>query len=1022
MSRITQAYRAVGAWDISFESIPQELVDQLEELGHVVVTEVREQGPSLGDALLDVARYVGVVRGHRRGPDDAMVTLSGPGLEWWLGTEDKVGAVYETAKTYTANTLSTVIADLLPASITAGTLTNTGLPTYTGTHQWITPREAIDYVCDTVGATWRVRPNGTLDAGPQASVFASGRALIVRRAEDAGDDMTVRAFPGPAQTDRDVEDFTTRVVVLGKVEDDTVVQGDWDIAGGLNPYKDLHGNTVDLTRIVSESSTEGVNATARAEAIGEQYQTPQRAITLDTSDYDFRGAIEVGDMVWVYDPDAGLLDANNEVQFRGQRLNPVSEQVTSMTWPVISGMGVYYRSRLGAWIDLSRYLVASSDATTVEVGKNTRELVSSGEVPTGRVPEPDTSIPGVPVFTTPFSQSLYQQGDTGVSRAQVQVKWASVVFNTDGSPVVDLSHYEIGYRPSTSPLYPATYAQAAAAGTWGSLGTWGQPVAQSFTDWSTAFAPGDATTALISELSPGSPYEYRIRALDSATPPNAGAWSSTWTQYTPVDVIAPNTPAAPVVAGSKIAVLVKHFLGDDNGGTFNLAQDLAGLRVDIGTTSTFTVDRRPIGEGGTFAGRIIATKAHLLGQIPVVATFPVDTTSPLWVRVTAYDEAGNESQPSAAAAVTAQLIDNQWISDLTVDKLTSGTMTASVILGGEIATAPSGQRVRFGFDGLEAYLADGVTKILDVDIASQTLTAAGLLQSAVSGKRWVLNPDTTLRFVHIGGDYSQFTAYDTWDGSAVSWRAPLDVNNMSGRVSVTSIGVNIGFSPESDFTALRSEILLRKQDVGLTSPLIRFFADKRYTANPAIGGGQRISFAFLDGSGNQINDSLLYFQTAPSDQPWLAAPFTNSGLAFDFNALVCQDGGRNAIPIGASAFNNISTRAAKFDEADLPFDPLAAVRAAPAKSWRYLDDAKPRPERPDGGEHYRERPAKWSREQPPAQLHFGPMAEDLAEVHPALVTEMAGRPATDVRDLLGVLWAAVRKLDVQVEGLKGTKR
>src|SRR3546814_6093294 len=45
-----------------------------------------------------------------------------------------------------------------------------------------------------------------------------------------------------------------------------------------------------------------------------------------------------------------------------------------------------------------------------------------------------------------------------------------------------------------------------------------------------------------------------------------------------------------------------------------------------------------------------------------VQTCALPISSPLWVRVTAYDLAGNESQPSAAAAVTAALIDNQWIS------------------------------------------------------------------------------------------------------------------------------------------------------------------------------------------------------------------------------------------------------------------------------------------------------------------------------------------------------------------------
>jgi len=1001
MSRITETLRAVGAWEITFDGVPQELVDQLDELGHIVVTEAAEQGPSLGDNLLTSARYTGVVRGRKFEKDSGLFTLDGPGLAWWLGTEDKVGDVLETAKTYSANTFSSVITDLLPSSITVGTLTNGALPAYTGTHQWVSRREAIDYVCDTVGATWRVRPNGTLDAGPQASVFASGRAVIVRRAEDAGEDMTVRAIPGPAEVARDMEDFTTRVVVLGKVEDDTVVQGTWDIAGGLNPYKDLHGNAAKLTRVASESTTEGVNADARASAIGEQYENPQRAVTLDSVDYELGGVVECGDMVWLYDPDSGLVDANNEVMFRGRRLNPVAEQVTSLTWPVRAGMGVYYRSRLGVWLDLSRYLVASSDTTQVEVGKNSRDLVSSGGSPTGRIPEPDTSIPNVPTFTTPFKAATYAQGDTGVTRAQVQVKWQMPATNTDGSDFVDGSHFEIGYRPSSDPAYPATYAQAAAAGTYSSLGTWGQPVATAaFSDWQTAFAPIDATTALISELPPGTPIDFRIRVLDSATPPNASSWSSTYTQYMPVDVDPPAVPAAPVVAGSKIAVLVKHYLGADTGGTFNLAQDLAGLKVHIGTTSTFTIDARSIGDGGTLAGRIVATKGQILGQIPVMGTFQVDTTSPLWVRVTAYDLAGNESDPSASAAVTAQLIDDQWISNLTVDKLTSGTLTASVALAGEFLTAPSGQRMRTYWNGIEAYLSDGVTKFVDLDIANQTILIAGTIQSALSGTYWQMNPDGTLR--HYATGYAGYSQLTSLNGDLIL-RGRLDGNSRSGRINANSIGVGINFSSDAEITSgnLRAEVAVFDRIISHISPLHRFYINEKLSSPDAFQ--RRISFGKLNSSGADVSASTVWFTTDGSDNPGFFATGANAGLKFESAQVSVVNGAGTFFgPIKATSFVVSSSQETKQDirEIGSVLDTIALFKAVPSKAWSYTADANQTP--PATPDNPNPDPVIVT---PP--VRFGPIAEDLPAV---LRTGIGPDAGIDLAKMGGATWDVVHRI------------
>lgn len=813
MSSVTQVHRAVGSWDITFTGLPLHVIEQLDELGHIAITESREDGPAIADSLLDSARYVGVVRGRRKEAAEFDFTLKGAGLAWWLGTEDNLGAVYETPQPFSNATLSTVITNLLPDSIQPGTLTNTGLPTYTGTHQWQTPREAIDYVCDTIGATWRVNNDGTLDAGPQATVFSSGRALIVRREQDAGEDMTLRAFPGPADTERDREGFTTRAIVLGRLEESSVVEGTADISPGLNPFLDLFGNPVAMTRLVSETTTDGPNAAARAQIVVDQYSRPQRVVNLNTGDYDMRGVIEVGDFVWVYDPDAGLVDLANEVQFRGQRYNPVTEQVTSMTWPVTAGMGVYYRSRAGVWIDLSDWVVTSSSTTSIEVGAQDRALIDSGSNPVGRVPQPDTSVPNTPTFTTPFTQSLFLNA-AGLSRSQVQVRWVAPTQNTDGTAFVDGSHYEIRYR--------ATGVSAP--------------------DWAIQFVPIDQVTFLLQDLDPGTEYEFQIRVLDTASPPNASAWSASHLMTTNLDVIPPPTPAAPTVAGSRIAVQVKHTLGVSTGGTFNLPLDLEHLEVHVGTTSGFTPSDT------TRVGKIIATWGLIQGQIPVVETFAVDATTQVWVKVIAVDVGGNKSGPSAAASVTAQLIDSAHISDLTATKITAGTLSATIALSGLFRTAVSGARFEAGVNGtlnghrlyrpsgtlalygqastgdlisyrpdgttrafhlvastgdVILYRADGSTPALKLTGSTGDIYFTGEMRTAESGLRWVINPANTAfdqirAYPDVGSNFSQITAVPFGsDRTMISVKSSTDAAGASGLVAATHQWAEIVFGSGS---------------------------------------------------------------------------------------------------------------------------------------------------------------------------------------------------------------------------------
>lgn len=698
---VTEVNQALGSWSLKLSpGTPRTITDALAYYGHLAITPGREDPRVAGDSLLESARYVGPMRGKTFSKDG--VHLSGAGMAFWLGDEDNKGAVYETAVELTSSSFTNAIRQLLPGAGVGGAITEGTLHTvagsYTGRHQFQSPRQAINYVVGLFDADWRVNGNGTLDAGlPEDLYDADPKTAIVRRV--SGTDMTLRALPGNATLDSDVEDFTTKVLLIAESDGTSVSTGSATINPALNVYFDIHGNPLNLTRLVSESGTSSTNATARAQLQLNRFTSPRDALKLNSNTHDIRGDVEVGDYVWVHDDDAGLYDENNEIIFKGDRLNPVKLRVFELTWPVEKGMGVYFRTPSGQWIDLTDYAVFESGQTNVVVGGYNRSLTNSGSEPIGRLPQADSSVPNAPAWVTPFNQAVYQSATTGMTRAQVLLAWARPT-NTDDSAIVDGHHYEIQYRTSATPIFPATHAQMSGrTHTQLATGTHDQPITFVTGNWESTSVGFDFTNFMLRDLTPGLPYEFRIRGVDAANPPNFGDWSTTTAIQTNEDTIAPSTPASPTVAASRIAIQVKHMLGMASGGTFNLESDLNHLEIHGEYEPLFTTVSLPPSEGGTLLGKLQANIGNLIGHIPVVGTFQVENTEEMFIKVIAVDDYGNKSSASVAVSVTAELIDDAHISDLTVSKVTAGVVLANWIQGADFRTANSGARSGFYTEG-----------------------------------------------------------------------------------------------------------------------------------------------------------------------------------------------------------------------------------------------------------------------------------------------------------------------------------
>ena len=721
---VTQIKQAMGSFEVKLEpEVPKHILSSLQYFGHIAILEGRIDPAEYGDNILSAAKYVGVYRNRVNDVDNrthnvvGSYLLRGVGMAYWLGDEDGKGHVIEPpGVTFSSETFANSVRDLLPSSVTEGTL-HTVAGTYSGKHVWESPRKAITYVTQIFGAEWRVNNDASVDAGTVDQLYSSTpTAMLVKN--EYGRDLNFAAYEGKIDSAEDIEDFTTRVVLLAEGEGESIATGDADINPTLNPYKDLLGGTVALTRLISESTTTAGNADVRAQLALSDFDSTRRSIRLATKDYTVTGTLEVGEHIYVFDPDTGLINPANEIEFRGQRIYPIQYRCVELTWPITEGMTVAFRNLDGEWFDLTDWVNFEAGDVAITIGELPRSLTGGFGEPIGTRPSDDGSIPAAPEWDLPFQTGAYLDG-MGNTRAQVLLSWF-LPLNTDGSTITDGDHYEINYG-----LNPAT-------------------------EWQSVFAAWGSLTTLISDLGPGLTYDIRIRAVDRYG--HMSDWSDVEAIEVAPDTIAPSTPAPPTVAGNPVSIQVRHDLGMASGGTFNLEIDLDHLEVHLGTTNTFTPS------DATVVGNMPANYGMMLGAISAVETFTTSITALRWIRVVAVDHSGNKSAPSTAVSVTAALISNAYISDLTVTKVTAGTVSANWLLGASIRTASSGQRVELNQTGLHGFNSGGV------ELVTLSNTGSFTLRSASSGARIQLDA-TGLQAYNSSGQ--QTVDIDSSNGNAI---------------------------------------------------------------------------------------------------------------------------------------------------------------------------------------------------------------------------------------------------------------
>lgn len=704
---------------------------------------------------------------------------------------------------------------------------------YTGIHYVETVLAALNKIASQLDIEWRVRigtvdddtdrpiPGGSnagkvlLDMGQRENVFA-GHGLnedataVVVRGTSGEDPSIVGLDPSSIKSEFDAREYVSTVEYLVTTAGHTADL--LDVTDDSIPYRDMHGQPLERVIYASEPDHPHVSKEERARAFLNELKKVKRSINLDLDYYDIQGDFEVGDMIFVYDPDLGFEDNEAkriedgrtsifEINYQGEYINPEKIRVTSINWPIKSGYGVYLRRLISPnssqieYIDLSPYVQWESGGARLEVGDAPVKLgddlrfspaitgisaTKKAQTP-AEVRDPDnTSLNGINLTSGIIADAL------GAPTAIIKIEWR-VPLNNDGSIIQNGSHYNIRYR-KVGTTDPYTFSSIE----WGS---------ETFT---------------IEGLSVGTQYEVGVQAVNQN---GAVSLYVDGTITTSIDSDAPKKPGpAAAIAAGALRTQITHNLGaavDDLGQPvstvvdFTLDFDIDHLNVYASTTSGFTVG------SSSLVGEIPVSASHLRLEIPVVYEIQMPNGSTHYFRFTAVDKAGNESDASDEQSASANLITTQYISDATITEakiqdlaVTTAKITDAAITNAKIGDTIESDNYVAGTSGWiiekqNSSYPNGYAEFSDI-VARGNITAT---TGAIGG--WDIASDTLKADYTTGGT----TYYLTLDATAgtiegnfatgsTGWQIAADgsveFNNgtfrgdLTGATGTFSGGINIG--------------------------------------------------------------------------------------------------------------------------------------------------------------------------------------------------------------------------------------
>jgi hypothetical protein len=378
---ITERLMRQGAFTVELaRGTPEDVLDAVGFFDSIVVTNQHlDLNDGWGDAdMLTAATYTGMVRVIPRG-DERL--LEGIGNLGWLGDENGKGQILiagddsllgylpgtATFAGWWTGLLGTV--DAIAAPLTAGTIDAITAPSgleLTSRFDLMNRRQIGEAVGDYYGGEFRCNTDFSVDAGADTDLFVTTTptAIIVRAG--SGDDPLLRSIRIDAATvTKDVIDYVTDVIAVGEgvTGSDTIT----------SPFKDPLNAAVKrgALRNIDGDGLGPVADEFAAVYLGIADQAAE-TVTISTQDFDSEGAFKVGDTIYIFDPDSGLVDAATQKQFRGDVVFPTTIRVVGAVWPITSGMGVYTRTGGAVYTDLTEHVVFEDSPATLEIGARPR--------------------------------------------------------------------------------------------------------------------------------------------------------------------------------------------------------------------------------------------------------------------------------------------------------------------------------------------------------------------------------------------------------------------------------------------------------------------------------------------------------------------------------------------------------------------------------------------------------------------------------------------------------------------------
>lgn len=403
---VTENYMASGAWSLSFkDNVPPSVLQAMDPstggFGLIVVTPnytPLEVGPIDLPGLLAAARYAGVFRRV------AGTTISGAGLITLLGDEDGKGPILETTVggTLATLTLQDWVSALIPTTINGvNPYSYSGAVTYFGTFQYVTVRQALTTICQATSCEMNVTLQngaitllaGTIGSAAAFPTYGTPRAIVARRRRGANDpaNQSLRGIYGEMTVAVDVESITSKTIVIAQADGGASTGSD---TNGSWPYIGIDGASLVYSQVVTGTDiNRGYESTAAA-TFQAASSSVQREIVLAADAYDVSGTVAMGDVIYVFDPQLGIVDYANSPVYMGEQLPALMQRVYGYTWPVTNGMGVFFLPPTGSSptpLDLTPYIQFEDAPARIQVGALPRPIFNRALAgyanPTGDMPK-----------------------------------------------------------------------------------------------------------------------------------------------------------------------------------------------------------------------------------------------------------------------------------------------------------------------------------------------------------------------------------------------------------------------------------------------------------------------------------------------------------------------------------------------------------------------------------------------------------------------------------------------------------